>query len=354
MTIIANGKNMDSKKKVFWSIFSLLLAALTIWAVFSQSEGISIGEIIETAKGGNKLWLTCAILCVFFYIWLEGVAVCSILKGVGYKRSPFHGILYSTSDIYFSAITPSATGGQPASAYFMIADGIPAGVATATLILNLMMYTVSIVVLGLISIVINYKLFFGFRLVSKILIIAGFVILSLFSAFFLSFLRRGDIVFDRLTAFVKFLHRKHIIHRLDARLAKIEKTKAEYMDCSALISGKTTTMVKAFFWNFLQRASQIAIPMFVYLMTGGEGQKALYMFASQCLVTIGFNCVPVPGAMGIADYLMVDGFTNLVGREAAFSIDMLSRGLSFYICVALSGIITLIGYIIIRRRKNKA
>ena len=38
----------------------------------------------------------------------------------------------------------------------------------------------------------------------------------------------------------------------------------------------------------------------------------------------------------------------------AFNIDMISRGLSFYICVALSGIITLIGYIIIRRRKKKA
>ena len=345
---------MEGKKKVFWSIFSLVLAGLTIWAVMSQSKGISIGEIIENAKNGNKLWLCCAILCVAFYIWLEGVAVCSILKGVGYRRSPIRGILYSTSDIYFSAITPSATGGQPASAYFMVADGIPAGVATAVLVLNLMMYTISIVVLGIIAVFINYKLFFGFRLLAKILIGGGFVILTVFSLFFLSILRKGDHVFGVLRKFINFLAKKHLLRKPENKLAKLEKTRIEFNESTALVAGKTSVLVKAFIWNFLQRASQIAVPMFIYLMLGGTVSKAAYIFASQCLVTIGFNCVPVPGAMGVADYLMVDGFTNIVGREEAFNIDMISRGLSFYICVALSGIITLIGYIIIRRRKKKA
>jgi len=345
---------MDSKKKIFWSIFSLILAGLTIWAVVSQSKGISLKEVIQSGAEGDKRYLALAIVSVALYIWLEGVAICSILKGVGYKRSPFRGILYSTADIYFSAITPSATGGQPASAYFMIADGIPAGIATAVLVLNLMMYTVSIVVLGIISLFINHRLLLEFRPVSKIIIIAGFFILTLFSLFFLSILRKGNKVFDVLTRFVKFLHSKHLIHRLEPKLKKLEDTRKEFVECSDLVAGKASVMVKAFFWNLIQRACQIAVPAFVYLTFGGEGGKALYIFASQCLVTIGFNCIPVPGAMGIADFLMVDGFTNLIGRDEAFKVDMMSRGLSFYICVALSGIITLIGYIILRRRRKKA
>ena len=345
---------MDGKKKIFWSIFSLVLAGLTLWAVLSQSEGLSISDLINEAANSNKLWLTCACLCVVVYIFLEGVAICSILKGVGYKRSLKRGLLYSTADIYFSAITPSATGGQPASAYFMIADGIPAGVTTAVLILNLMMYTISIVVLGLISIIINYKLFFGFKVLSKVLIIAGIVILSLFSAGFLSILRKGDKVFNLLAKLLNFLHKKHLIHKYDSKMAKLEKTRVEFTDCSKMVAGKTGTMVKAFIWNLLQRASQIAVPSFVALAFGNNGPTAINMFASQCLITIGYNCIPVPGAMGVADYLMVDGFTSLIGRADAFRVDMMSRGLSFYICVAVSGIITLIGYIMLRRRKKRA
>jgi hypothetical protein len=56
--------------------------------------------------------------------------------------------------------------------------------------------------------------------------------------------------------------------------------------------------------------------------------------------------------MGIADYLMVDGFSGIMGREAAFRLEMLSRGLTFYICVSISGVITLIGYLIRRRTKK--
>lgn len=345
---------MDGKKKVFWSIFSLLLAGLTLWAVLSQSEGLSIKDLINEAANSNKLWLACACLCVVIYIFLEGVAICSILKGVGYKRSLKRGMLYSTADIYFSAITPSATGGQPASAYFMIADGVPAGVTTAVLILNLMMYTISIVVLGLISIAINYKLFFGFKVLSKVLIIAGIIILSLFSAGFLSILRKGDKVFNLLARLLNFLHKKRLVHKFDSKMAKLEKTRVEFTDCSKMVAGKTGTMVKAFIWNLLQRASQIAVPAFMSLAFGKSGSTALNMFASQCLITIGYNCIPVPGAMGVADYLMVDGFTSLIGRADAFRVDMMSRGLSFYICVAVSGIITLVGYIMLRRRRKRA
>ena len=75
------------------------------------------------------------------------------------------------------------------------------------------------------------------------------------------------------------------------------------------------------------------------------------LFSKQCLITIGYNYVPIPGALGIADYLMIDGFSSVMPEGLAYELDMISRGLTFYICVALSGIITLIGYL--RGRNEK-
>ena len=66
-------------------------------------------------------------------------------KAFGYKRKFRKALVYSTSDIYFSAITPSATGGQPASAYFMMNDKIPGAVTTIVLLVNLTLYTTSII-----------------------------------------------------------------------------------------------------------------------------------------------------------------------------------------------------------------
>jgi hypothetical protein len=49
--------------------------------------------------------------------------------------------------------------------------------------------------------------------------------------------------------------------------------------------------------------------------------------------------------MGVADYIMIDGFKQLVGSNAA-NMELLCRGMTFYGSVITSAVIILIGYII--------
>lgn len=336
--------NKSTKKKVFWAVFSPLIALLTVWAVLKQNENVSPSVILETVKGADIPLLTAAGVCAFMYVWFEGVAVRTIAKSAGYRRNRASGLIYAASDVYFSAITPSATGGQPASAYFMVKDGIPAGVSAAVLVLNLMMYTVSAVVLGVIALVTDHRAFLDFSVPSRVLIACGAVVLTMLSAAFLLLLLKGKYVFAvlrRIAAAVK-----------SSRLReKIDRAEKDYSSCAAMLAKDKSHLFRAFVWNFLQRASQTVVPMVLYLALGGESRYALTMFSRQCFITIGYNFVPIPGAMGIADYLMIDGFSGVVGSDAAFSLEMLSRGLTFYICVTVSGIITLIGYIAKRKAK---
>ena len=76
------------------------------------------------------------------------------------------------------------------------------------------------------------------------------------------------------------------------------------------------------------------------------------MFATQIYVVMGSNCVPIPGGMGVTDYLMLKGYQQLMSREAAFQLEMLSRGLSFYVCIFVSLTAVLIGYVTIKRKKK--
>ena len=342
--------NRSTKKKIFWAVFSPLIALLTVWAVLKQNENVSPSDIIETAKGADIPLLAVAGVCAFMYVWFEGTAVRTIAKSAGYKKSRASGLIYAASDVYFSAITPSATGGQPASAFFMMKDGIPAGTAAAVLVLNLIMYTVSAVVLGVIALVTDAHSFFAFSQPSRVLIICGGAALTCLTAAFLTLLIKGTLVFSALRQLTAFLHKKGIIKHIEKLTKKIDSTEKDYSSCADMLSKDKFLLLRAFFWNFLQRASQTVVPMVMYLALGGEGRYAGTMFSRQCFITIGYNFVPIPGAMGIADYLMIDGFSGVVGSDAAFSLEMLSRGLTFYICVTLSGIITLVGYLV-RRKK---
>ena len=343
--------NKAQMKKVFWMLFSTALSILTVGTLLKQSETMSVETLIEKIGNADLRWIIIAMICSVGYVIFEAVALCSILNGLGHRKRINNGIIYSTADVYFSAITPSATGGQPASAFFMVRDGIPAGVASAALILNLMMYNASIVFLGVIAIIIAPTSFMGFKLSSKILIVLGFVGLSLLSLFFLSVLKASDKIFSTIRRFLNFLYAKKIVHKLEHKLEKLDKIEADYNNCSALISGKNKIMRKAFLWNVIQRASQIIVPTLVFISMGGSGRLSKLLFAKQCLITIGYNYVPIPGALGIADYLMIDGFSNLMTEGLAYELDMISRGLTFYICVALSGLITLFGYLKGRKKR---
>ncbi len=343
---------MSGKKKVFWALFSMVLAALSIWAVLGQSKSLSLGQLWISVGNANELWMFLALCCTMLYGVAEGEALRCILEGIGY-RVPFrHGLLYSTADLYFSGITPSSTGGQPASAYFMVKDGIPAGAATATLLANLILYFVALMAVGLLAVITEFRLFLGLRLVSKILIGLGYLVLAGLTLLYFFMLGRGERVFTLLRRVVCFLHRIKLIHRLELRLERLQVMEADFDSCAKTMKGKGRVMFHALLWNLLQRAALIAVPVFLFLALGGRGTLAWHLFTAQCLVTLGYNCVPVPGAMGVADYLMLDAFSGLMALEEAFRLEVLSRGLTFYLCVLACGVLTGLGHLLRKKKKT--
>lgn len=336
---------MSDKKKIFWSILFPVLAALSVWAVLRSSRDASISMILRSLKDSDPLLTAAAFLCVAFYVLFEGAAIASILKIAGTKSGFGANTLYSAADIYFSAVTPSSSGGQPASAYFMIKNGIPAGVVTAALAINVALYTLATVVLGIIALAINKDLFFNFSTVSKVLIVIGFVIYSAITFFFLLVLKKGKKVF---TAIEKLFGKNEQIRQ------KINKARLDYDDCVEVISRKPSGLIKAFLWNLFQRASQILVPAFLWSALGSPLSSMPQIFASQSLITIGFNCIPIPGAMGVADYITIDGFADLMNYNDAIKLELLSRGISFYLCVIICGLIVVSGYLRLRMQRNKA
>lgn len=66
----------------------------------------------------------------------------------------------------------------------------------------------------------------------------------------------------------------------------------------------------------------------------------------QCLSCVGSNCIPIPGAMGAADYMLLDGFGQILNEENAVAMEMLCRGVTFYGSVSVGLIIVIIGYFI--------
>ena len=336
----ADAKKKDSfslKNRIIWTVVFIVIAALSVWAGVAQSGSCSFKSFFEFVKGSNPWWLLSATLSMLGFIIFEGIALIYVCRAMGYKTGFKGGFVYSAADIYVSAITPSATGGQPASAYFMIKDGLPGTVVTAALICNLVMYTSAIVVMGGFAVLVNPTAFFGFGTVSKILIIAGIVTQLALLSFFIMLLTKKGLMQKLCAGFVKLLGKLHIIRKVDKTLAKLQKKMDEYSEKTDLLKGKGKLLLVVFIFNLLQRISQVAVTPLTYLASGGELKKAFDVFITQIYVLMGANCVPIPGAVGVTDYLMLDGF-QMMGIENYEFLELFSRFLSFYMCIIICGI----------------
>ncbi len=345
---------VDKRKNRIWSVAAILLAAFSVWMVMRQAKDYSFADFRGFFENANAVWIIMALLCTLAYILFEGVALICVLKAFGYRRGTVRGILYSAADIYFSAITPSASGGQPASAFFMVHDGIPTAVTAVALLLNLMMYTASTMTIGLIAVCIRPSLFINFTPFSMALIVIGYLILGILMLCIILLIRHSDWVYSVSMFLLRILKKLRLSGSVKRFEGKIDRLTAEYRECSRMVGGNRNMLLKCFLWNLLQRILQICVSAMLYIAGGGSPVKAADVWATHAFAVIGSSCIPVPGAMGVIDYLIVDGLKNLMPEEDAISLELLSRGISFYLCVLICGIIVSAGYFMLAKGNNSS
>ena len=340
------------KKKVLWAVITTLLSVLTIYTLFYNS-GLSLTELWQDIEEASPLWLIPAALCMFGFIFFEGRSLVLILRTLGYPAKKRRGFLYASADIYFSSITPSATGGQPASAYFMHKDGISAVAVTVSLILNLTMYTLAIITLGLFSLIFFPKIFLEFELPCKIMILIGIFAMVMLTIFFIILLKKQSILLTFGNLIIKIMHKLHFKTAADHFRNRLDTMIENYNECVVTLAGKKKLLVKTFLLNLCQRSAQILVTVFCYYAMHGNLADGLKIFVIQTYVVMGSNFIPVPGAVGISEFLMYFGYNMLLNEEAAYSLAILGRGISFYTCSIISIFTVILGYIKIRYNSRK-
>ena len=345
-------------KRVIWFVVFVALAAVSMQVVISQNEDFSLETFWLYITTATPIWLLAAAACMVGFVFFEGESMHFLLNFLGHKTTRKNCFVYAASDIYFSAITPSATGGQPAAAFCMMRDGLPAAATTLVLLMNLMMYNVSLMVLALLCFIICPSVYLHFDTLAHILIWAGIATQAVMTlVFFLLAFKAGPVI--KIADWgLRILARLRLIKNPDERRQGLEKMAGEYRGCVDQIWHRKDVVIRTFVYNFLQRLSQLGVTVFVFLALDNPAGKIPDAFVTQSFAVLGSNSVPIPGAVGVADYLFINGFRELVSEDAVVHIELLSRGISFYFCIIMCGLTVLANYTILairhRRAKKKA
>lgn len=332
------------KKQIINIAFLVVLIGVTMIVLFT-SQDINLVDIGDFLRGCKPWYIVAALGCMLGYIVFEAISLHIIARTLGHKSKFVSSMAYSSSDLYYSAITPSASGGQPASAFYMMRDGMSGGTAGFTVLFNIISYTVATILVGLFGMAVCPAMFHDIgHWFAKTLIIFGFVVQFLLLAALLLCLFRSRIIVKIGNFGISALAKIKIIKNADKQRERLNNMVKKYRACRSLIKKHPMLFLIALSLNTAQRVSQTLIPCFVVFAAKAD-VNFLELFCMQAYVLIGYNSIPLPGGTGAYEYLYPNVFgAGSVKLDMTFMLSamMVSRAISYYLCMVVSGIYTLI------------
>lgn len=341
------------KKQILNVAFLLLLIGLTLIVLLQSNSELNFENIGNFIASSNKWFLAAAVGCMFVATFCEGLSLYVISRKFGHKCKLWSAMVYSSADIYYSAITPSASGGQPASAYYMVKDGMSVGTASFTLVFNVIAYTAAIVVLGIAALIIRPAMISTFGILPQLLIILGLVVQTLLMLFFIACLVCHKAMLKLGNGLISLLSKMKILKRPEKWRDKLETEIGKYADCGKVIRKHKLLFLQALIINIGQRGARVIISCLVCL-AADPSASFWDIFVLQSFLIVGYTSIPLPGGVGIFEYLYINLYAGLFSKEFILSAMMIVRTITYYLSMLLTGLITLTYHIYIMRRVKTA
>lgn len=342
---------MENKKKLFWEVvFLIVVFAGTVYGVF---HGEDLGKSIRIIREVKKIYLLPAVACVVFFIWGESIIIHYLMRTLGTRLKKWTCFLFSSIGFFFSCITPSASGGQPAQIYYMRRKNIPIPVATLVLMIVTITYKAVLVLVGLAIIVFGQG--FMHRYLTGILPVfyLGIVLNVLCVGFMLILVFHTTLAQSLMEKGLGFLEKLHLMHYKQSRHEKLNAAMEKYKETAVYFKTHKHVVLIVLAITFAQRFALFLSTYFVYLAFGLSDYAVGTIVMLQAVISISVDMLPLPGGMGISEKLFLTIFVPVFGAQLVLPGMILSRALSYYTELLLSALLTVLAHFTLGREQKK-
>ena len=279
------------------------------------------------------------MICVVAFIWGESIIIYYMMRTLKIRLKKWTCFLFSSVGFFFSCITPSASGGQPAQIYYMKKEKIPIPVSTLVLMIVTITYKLVLVVVGL------WLVLFG----------QGFIHKYLWSIRHIFYLGTALNVFCVTAMLVLVFHprlAREILVKGMALLEKLNASMDQYRDTAVFLKEHKQVIVNVFAITMFQRFALFTATWFVYKAFGLGGVKAVAVITLQAVIAVSVDMLPLPGGMGISEKLFAMIFIPVFGKRLLLPGMILSRGIGYYTELGLSALLTIVANFTIGRKRE--
>lgn len=307
----------------------ITLSLIVLFAYISLVDGFdNIFRVLTTV---SPLWLAASLGMMLLYWLLEAVILHLAVKRLHPQQrfsSTFHTSMIGQ---FFNCVTPSASGGQPMQALHMVKAGVPLGVASSSLLVKFIVYQGTLTLYSLMILLFHYRSFADKINGFGVLILIGFFISAAVMAGLLCicFFRR----FTRRIAegIISLLARLHLVKNKEVRMDYIHRELDQFHESFQVIRKNGSMIVRMTALSIAQLTIFFSIPYGIYRSFGLDGVSPVTVLAAQACVSMMSSFVPLPGAIGGAEFSFHTLFGSFMPEEFLNMSILFWRIVTFYL-----------------------
>ncbi|MDE7061728.1 MAG: flippase-like domain-containing protein [Lachnospiraceae bacterium] len=340
---------MNKKKTLLNALFLILVFALTIYSIF---HGQDMDELLMYIKQADLRYWAVSIVCVIFFIGSESVIIYYMMRSIQQKIRLGHCFLYSFVGFFWSCITPSATGGQPAQIYYMRKDKLSIPISTLVLMIVTITYKLVLVVIGLGVILFRPPVIMEYLKPVMGWCYLGIALNVFCVAFMMLLVFHPTMAKNMLKSLIRFLGRIHLMRRVDHYLDKVEQSMVQYQDVAVYFRTHKLVVANVFGITVVQRLLLFFVTYLTCRSFGIYTADMVTIVILQGMISVAVDMLPLPGGMGISEQLFLAIFLPICGTLTLPAM-VVSRGLSYYTELIISAVMTVVAHLTIGRQKKE-
>lgn len=339
------------KKKIPWSMLYIVatIVAVLLFGLFNQK----FGDVFHTITNLTPGFLTLGIVVLLLYFLFEGEIFRLLLRSQGHRISSLGGLKNALIGLYYSYITPSATGGQPMQAAYLFRDyQVPVGVSSAVLIIKFMCFQCAFVLVSAVSFIGMYDTLTTVTPALIPLVVLGLIINGCSILFFAALFHKP--ILHRLCLAAKWLVGKfRFLQKRTGLLAAIDKFEADFGSYTEDFKGKGKKLAAAVLLSIPQFVLQMSVIYFIFRAFGYDQVSYWEILAVQSLLQVSVSFMPMPGASGAQEIGFSSFFRHYFVKDDLYAAVMVWRFFTYYLVVIAGAVLVVADQFWYRRKKLK-
>ncbi len=341
---------MDKKKYLLNGIFLIALMAGTLYFVLKDQE---IDQLFVYISNANPLWLLVGLALVLIYVSFESVIIHYLMKSLSYAINFVHCLKYSFIGFFVSAITPSATGGQPAQIYYMKTDGIPVSISSLVLMVVTVAYKAVLLILAVVMLLLQRDFVIDHISGIEFILIFGIVVNVVIIVFLMLLIFKPSYTKKMVGNVLLWLGRHGIIKNYQHKIKKTLAAMSKYTQSADYLKTHKRIIFNVFVITILQRIALFAVTWAVYKAFGLSGCGAFEIITLQLIISLAVDNLPLPGGMGVSEGIFLVFFEEIFTKTFLTAGLLISRGLNYYSIIIIGGVVTAVAQLTRKKRTTE-